>query len=347
MTTNAFGPASLSRKTAPAFEAPSIARNGMARRSQSRCLGRMRRDIPFTPVWQLSRRQWVGGAALSGDPMSMTFRTLAAIAAFAIAAGALPASADSWKDAVITEARANAANTMLTVIGANFSGGTPKLTLGSGGVPLTITLATPTQIEALLPAGVPAGSYLLTLTITKGKDKTSNDDSRGDEFWVTLGAVGPQGPAGPAGPAAKDGAIGPPGPAGLAGAAGPAGAAGAKGDTGSQGPAGAAGAKGDTGSQGPAGPLGPGGPAGSTGTPTTFIVAVTHNHVAGDGDIVLLADCPTGSVMTGGAAEFSGYDFGFTSSRPEGNSWRAVAIPPVFPSAFSQVSAYAICLRIN
>ncbi len=210
--------------------------------------------------------------------MKMTLRTLAAIAAIAASAATL-ARADSSRDVTITEARANADNTILQVTGANFSGGTPKLTLGKTATPLTITLATPTQIEALLPAGFAPGSYLLTLTVSKHKKDKGDDseDNRGDEFWVTLGAAGPQGPIGAIGPQGLAGATGAQGPAGPQGQTGPAGSQGpigATGPAGSQGPMGAmgpagqqglAGAKGDSGSQGPAGATGPQGPQGATG----------------------------------------------------------------------------------
>jgi hypothetical protein len=185
--------------------------------------------------------------------MNKSLRTLAAIAALAVVVAAPPARADSSRDVVITEVRANEATTALQVIGANFSGGTPKLTLGMLAAPLTITLATPTQIEALLPAGIAPGTYLLTLTVSKGRKEKSNDsdDNRGDEFWVTLGAAGTPG---------KDGAAG---KDGLAGPMGPIGPQGASGATGPQGPAGPTGA---TGSQGLTGPAGAQGPAGTGAT---------------------------------------------------------------------------------
>ncbi len=219
--------------------------------------------------------------------MNKTIWTVAAIATFALAT-ALPAHADSGRDVTITEVRANAANTILQVTGANFSGGTPKLTLGKIATPLTITLATPTQIEALLPAGLAPGSYLLTLTVNKHKKDKGNDseDDRGDEFWVTLGgvggsagkdgAVGPQGPAGAAGPAGPQGLMGPAGISGKEGAVGPAGPQGPAGQDGKPGPAGRdgemgpLGKEGEIGPQGPVGPTGPQGPAGIGGAITNI-----------------------------------------------------------------------------
>lgn len=162
--------------------------------------------------------------------MNKTLRTLAALAAFGVAVTTQSAFAESSRDVMITEVRANEAQTTLQVIGANFSGGTLKLTLGMLAAPLTITLATPTQIEALLPAGIAPGAYLLTLTVSKKKDKgNDSDDNRGDEFWVTLGAAGTPGTDG------KDGVTGPMGPIGPQGAVGAAGAHGIQGPPGAVG----------------------------------------------------------------------------------------------------------------
>ena len=149
--------------------------------------------------------------------MTKTLRGLAAIAAVAHLAVAPAALADSARDPVITEARANEANTMLQVIGTSLSGGTPLLTLGTQAAPLVVTLATPTRIEALLPPGIAPGTYLLTLTTGKQRQTKGSDAEgpRGDVFWVTLGAqgsAGPQGPAGPAGATGQQGLAGPPGP---------------------------------------------------------------------------------------------------------------------------------------
>lgn len=217
--------------------------------------------------------------------MNRTLSGLAAIALVALSGAAPSAGADSARDPVITEARANDANTILQVVGTDLSGGAPRLTLGTQAAPLVVTLATSTRIEALLPPGVPPGTYLLTLTIGKYRDRKSSDSEgpRGDEFWVTLGAQGPSGPqgiAGPAGATGQQGLAGPPGPAGpqgVAGATGPAGLQGPPGTAGAmglQGPAGSPGAAGKEGSIGPQGmpgkdgmdgPIGPAGPQGPPG----------------------------------------------------------------------------------
>lgn len=219
--------------------------------------------------------------------MTNSIRTRAAIAALALALAALPSLADSSKDPVIAEVRANAANTALTISGANLDGGLPRVTLGVSATPLAVTSASSTQLVAQLPVGLAPGSYLLTLSIARKKDK-SDDDSRADEFWVTLGAVGPQGPAGPA---AKDGAMGPAGPVGATGPQGPAGMAGKDGATG---PAGKDGATGPAGQVGAPGPVGPMGPAGQAGSGPTMLFA----RVAADGTLV------SGSTGIVGSAKF-------------------------------------------
>ena len=210
--------------------------------------------------------------------MNRTLSGLAAIALVALSGAAPSAGADSARDPVITEARANDANTILQVFGTDLSGGAPRLTLGTQAAPLVVTLATSTRIEALLPPGVPPGTYLLTLTIGKYRDRKSSDSEgpRGDEFWVTLGAQGPSGPqgiAGPAGATGQQGLAGPPGPAGpqgVAGATGPAGLQGPPGTAGAmglQGPAGLPGAAGKEGPMGPEGGPGKDGPIGPQGVP--------------------------------------------------------------------------------
>ena len=210
--------------------------------------------------------------------MNKRLRGLAAIAAVALSAAAPLATADSTRDPVITEARANDANTILQVIGIGLSVGAPVLTLGTQATPLVVTLATPTRIEALLPPGIVPGTYLLTLTTGKKKEGKGSDAEgpRGDVFWVTLGAQGPTGPQGPAGPAGATGqqglagpigATGPQGPAGPVGTSGPQGPAGPAGATGSQGPSGLPGASGKDGPMGPAGDPGKEGPIGPQGVP--------------------------------------------------------------------------------
>src|SRR5438067_4950581 len=103
----------------------------------------------------------------------------------------------------------NVGVTSIAISGTNLSaaGATTTATLDS--YPnLTLTTVTGTSVVATLPAGVPAGSYLLTLTVTNAKGPVF------DEFWITLGTVGPQGPQGPQGLQGPPGVTGPAGPAG-------------------------------------------------------------------------------------------------------------------------------------
>ena len=176
------------------------------------------------------------------------------------------AVADATPAPAISEVRASADNLLLSVIGTNFSGGTPVIALGTLATPLAITLATPTRIDAVLPAGIPPGSYLLALTIARTTGRgDDNGESRRDEFWVTLGGLGTRGPAGPAGSA------GPMGATGLTGPAGPQGLPGSAGVAGPMGPQGPAGAQ---------GPAGPEGPAGASGSGTSLVAGIPVYEVA-------------------------------------------------------------------
>jgi hypothetical protein len=196
---------------------------------------------------------------------------LALCVAGALFAASTSGFADSSHQPAIIEAHADGA--MLRITGFDLAGGTPKITLGNAA--LSIVSATATHIDALLPAGVAPGSYLLTLTLSKGRKDgvadRNDDSSKYEEFWVTIGgagAAGKDGVAGPQGPAGPMGAMGPQGPAGPMGAMGPMGPIGPQG---TQGPAGKQGENGSTGSEGkegPPGPMGregPVGPAGATG----------------------------------------------------------------------------------
>jgi microcystin-dependent protein len=152
----------------------------------------------------------------------------------------------------------------LYIAGQNFSATIPPLVFLNGNVkPLTVVSFTTTTIDAVLPAGVAPGSYLLNIAI--GKDVAV--------FECTIGYVGPQGPKGDTG---RDGGAGATGPSGQPGASGPQGP---KGDTGLQGSNGAVGQmgpqgpKGETGASGPVGPQGPIGAQGPAGPQTAAAVA--------------------------------------------------------------------------
>jgi hypothetical protein len=178
--------------------------------------------------------------------METSFRRHAAIAALLLSYVASPCLAASPNDPFIAEARANAASTVLEIAGKNLSRAT-RVNLGLG-APLTVLRASPTRLEAQLPAGLAPGGYLLTVF--------EGDSPHGDAFWVTIGVQGADGAPGVAGPPGPQGA---PGATGQQGLAGPQGTAGPQGIPGPQGMPGPAGAVGATGPVGPAGPAGPGG----------------------------------------------------------------------------------------
>jgi type VI secretion system Hcp family effector len=105
----------------------------------------------------------------------------------------------------------------------------PKVTLG--GVDLAVASFSPTEVLAILPAGLATGSYRLVITRWRG-------DTRREGFEVAVGGVGPAGPTGPQGPEGKEGPPGLPGPQGMAGPTGPIGPSGPTGPQGAFGPKG-------------------------------------------------------------------------------------------------------------
>ena len=121
----------------------------------------------------------------------------------------------------------------IMISGEDFSFGPGPLVVTLGNASLTVVevvdvTPTDTMIEALLPAGLPSGDYLLTVSMGSG-------ESQNDEYDLTIGAAGPQGEQGPPG---ADGA------AGAGGVDGTQGEKGDKGDPGKIGPAGEDGADG-------------------------------------------------------------------------------------------------------
>ena len=293
------------------------------------------------------------------------FRTVGALAAAVLFASAPLANAASAHDPVISEARANEGQTHLLVTGSGLPTTGPRLFLGLGTAPLLVTLATPTRIEALLPAGIAPGTYLLSLTGAQSGGSGAGGP-HGDEFWVTLGAAGPTGAQGVAGPQGAPGATGQTGPSGPAGSAGPQGPQGSQGPIGPVGAQGSPGVPGATGAQGPSGNIGPQGPAGSQGTPgatgaigpqgpagtggtpTSFVVTVLTHHVAGPYLMIAnaVATCPAGSVITGGYGDFFG-TWQFVEGGVSGYSWRQNATATVFMAPEHFVGAIAICLRLS
>ncbi len=132
----------------------------------------------------------------------------------------------------------------IIIYGTNFikgSGtGLPGVFLAD--VPLVVTSHTNIQINALLPAEITVGSYLLEVLAAN----SSNKHVFFDLTIAETGPAGPQGPQGVAGPAGPQGVAGPAGPQGVAG---PAGA-----DSTLPGPTGPQGPTGDTGATGAQGP---------------------------------------------------------------------------------------------
>lgn len=170
----------------------------------------------------------------------------------------------------ITSAVPNAVSGTLTLSGTNF-GSSPTVVLGEE--TLAVLSQSDSQLTAVLPTALPAGSHLVTLY----RDASAFDTAT---FIVGIGATGPPGPAGTPGqngaPGAQgatgatgltglQGSAGPSGSAGPPGPAGPAGAPGQDGAPGAQGAAGATGLTGLQGSAGPSGSAGPQGPAGPVG----------------------------------------------------------------------------------
>jgi hypothetical protein len=196
------------------------------------------------------------------------------------------ARADSPRFPIMTSVSADPALTTLSVQGASLSGSAILTLAGYGN--LQLTAQSDNLITALLPPGVQPGSYLLTLTL---KNKLFGIVPLVEEFWVTLGAIGPQGPAGPAG------AAGPMGAPGSAGAAGPAGHDGAQGPQGTKGDPGPQGAAGPTGAQGPQGPAGAQGPAGSPGTSSLVYGPKLYQKHAACGPAGDVTTAPTCTVV--------------------------------------------------
>jgi hypothetical protein len=142
------------------------------------------------------RRRW----HVPGDrwpALVMVFAIIAAVFAAAPpivqAAPATPAISDASAD--LTAGPTG----QITINGINFGAAAPIVMIGS--YPALVVLSgSSSSVVAALPAGIPPGSYLLSLTVAGNGGKT-------DEFWVTLGAQGPQGPPGANGAGLDTGVI--------------------------------------------------------------------------------------------------------------------------------------------
>ena len=242
---------------------------------------------------------------------------------------------DGGEKPVILAADAQGGNLFIT--GMDFGvGKTPKVTLAGG--ELAVSSHSQTTIVAALPAGLPPASYELVVVSFRKAD----DNGKAASFDVTIGAVGPQGPAGPAG------ATGPQGPPGTAGATGPQGPAGPEGAAGPQGPA------------GPPGPTGPQGPAGGSTPPKlkTIQVGGTHQLLCASLDPTCdnfgssTAECPAGSVVTGGGYFLVSGPLGsapsvfVTNEGPAGNRW-VVSAQQTDAFHGGEVTAIALCLTVS
>jgi Collagen triple helix repeat (20 copies)/IPT/TIG domain len=217
---------------------------------------------------------------------------LCAMLVSAIAAHAQDAATKPTVQSAIINSTANPAT--ITITGADLLPATGSPVVKIDGATLTLVSSSSTRIVADMPAGLAAGSFLLSVGT--------------GVFDVTNGAVGPPGAAGPTGPAGPQGPAGPTGATGATGAsgpAGPAGPAGAKGATGATGPVGPAGPKGSMGLTGPEGPTGATGPQGPPGT----VTLPYSGSASGDNDpaFQIINTSPVHSAIGGiGGQAFSG-----------------------------------------
>ena len=158
--------------------------------------------------------------------MNRIFRlSFAAVLCVFVCASAVFAQSENadWRKIVITSASVDSTMTRITIGGINFLGlnGKKLPTVLLRTTVLALVSETPTQIIALLPAGLTPGTYLLTVA--------NSSEGSYDTCDVTIGAAGPAGPTGPTGATGATGPQGPmglPGPRGATGAQGPPGPAG-------------------------------------------------------------------------------------------------------------------------
>lgn len=131
----------------------------------------------------------------------MSFERLLRGAFVSILAMPVVLAGPAWGAAtpVILSAVVNEAANEITVKGSNFEPATtaPKLTLSS--TSLVLVSFTNEKVVAKLPAGLAAGSYLVSL---------KNSSSLTGTFIVAMGAIGPIGAEGPTGPKGATGAQG-------------------------------------------------------------------------------------------------------------------------------------------
>jgi hypothetical protein len=166
---------------------------------------------------------------------------------------------------VIASAESDFGIGRIYIKGNNFGNEAPSVKLS--GQELTLMSFTTESIDAVLPAGIAPGSYVLF--VSRGPGNESNAKSA--SLDVTLGAAGPRGPKGDQGLPGAKGDKGNTGPQGLKGEKGDkgdrgdTGLQGVKGDIGDPGPQGVKGDKGEPGVQGPKGDKGDKGDRGDVG----------------------------------------------------------------------------------
>jgi hypothetical protein len=199
--------------------------------------------------------------------------------------------------------------TSIMISGENLSFGSGPLVITLGNANLTVieipdVTPTDTYIEALLPADLPAGDYLLTVSMGNGQ-------SQNDEYDLTIGAVGPQGLQGEIGPQGEQGPQGDQGPKGNIGPQGDQGMQGVQGDTGPQGLTGSQGVpgpQGDQGSQGEQGLQGEQGPQGEGAESFKLVSRFQQEAVA----------CQMSCTATASLNEVLPHAFTITSNKPFG-----------------------------
>lgn len=111
-------------------------------------------------------------------------RNLIVACTFAFAAVVSPLAIESAHAAPPVITSSSATSGQLTINGSNFLPGTASVLLGAYG-PLTVVTQTDTQLVLTLPAGIPAGSYTLSVLIANAKGKGDVDES-----VVTIGGTG-------------------------------------------------------------------------------------------------------------------------------------------------------------
>jgi hypothetical protein len=177
-----------------------------------------------------------------GNPARTRGRIVLVAAAMAlVVSGPIAGQSGARPQLVILQVEADWANQTLFIEGRHFvwaNDSQAAVTLAGHALPVLNVVDT--QIQALLPADLRPGDYLLTVSRGSGTVQS-------DAFAVTVGASGASGPPGDRGDP------------------GPTGAPGPQGDAGPQGPPGPAGPKGDTGDPGLRGPPGPSGGVGTDG----------------------------------------------------------------------------------